>query len=89
MNSSRGAAEVEQNMEQTTDREAELQAFVTEIAPTGWRAQITPHPGAAGVCLRIDRQLENVAESASAIEVCRSTFSRAAASARKHIYRTK
>ena len=70
-----------------TDDDAELRAFVTEIAQIGWTANVTRYTGSAGVCLRIGRRIAGGWDpAASALEICRRTVEEAAKSARKHIF---
>jgi hypothetical protein len=74
-------------MEQVTDIEVELRQFVREIDGCRSHAQMIQHPGTAGICLRIERLIEDVADPAPhALEICRATVARAAESARKHIF---
>jgi hypothetical protein len=73
-------------MERTTDVEAELQAFKTEIEGSKWQASLFGS-GSAFVCLRIERPSPTgeIVEP-QALEICRRSFAEAAKSARKHIF---
>src|SRR4051794_34440031 len=71
-----------------TDRthdEADLQAFSMEVEGSGWRALPLNFPTSAMVCLRIERRIDDISDALDVIEICRSTMTRAIASARKHI----
>jgi hypothetical protein len=78
-------------MELSTDLDAEIRQFMQELQElddSAWRARVHHYPGSAGICLCIEQRRNEHREPAPhAIEICRGTFARAAASARKYIVR--
>ncbi len=79
--------ETNATMGHTTDVEAELKAFMAEIAGTGWQIQLLPYSYATAVCLRLEQRADVLRDPIEVIETCRSTLARAVESARKHIFR--